>query len=633
MCGIAGIFGPSVNIEAALNAQVKSLIHRGPNSSGIWRENNIGLAHTRLAIQDLSSNGHQPMMSRSKRYVIVFNGEIYNFKDLRKEIPHISLKSNSDTEVLLEYFSLFGIEECLKKIRGQFAFSIWDRERKKIFLARDHIGQKPLYYGVIKGCFIFGSELKALRAIPEMQFTENLHSVHSLIKFGYIPSPYSIYHNIMKLEAGSYIEVSHPEHLPVPKKYWNLVDIIQENCNKSKLSYAEACNELDSVLSKAVSEQMISDVPIGSLLSGGIDSSLIAAKMQQQSIKPINTYTIGFNSEGFDESRFAKQVSEILGTNHTELFLEPSDALNLIPQIPVIYDEPFADSSQLPTFLVSRLTKEHVTVCLSGDAGDELFGGYNRYFWANSIWKKIRYLPNFGKRSLSKFVKHLSTKDLSSLNKILPTHSKIHNLKDKFLKAATVINSKSMDEVYLKLLYQTQNNEKYLNDQYIQDTLITDVNNWPPLDNFTERMMAIDTLTYLPDDILVKVDRASMAVSLESRIPFLDTRVIEMAWRLPLQYKVSNTHGKLILKHVLQKYLPSELIHRPKQGFSIPVSDWLKGPLKSWAEDIIHNVDSKHEVINKEELLVAWKEFQDGRNIYSSIWAILMYESWKEKWL
>jgi asparagine synthase (glutamine-hydrolysing) len=638
MCGIAGFMGGVIEIDTTLRKMTDALTHRGPNSSGIWidKSKSIALGHRRLSILDPSSAGNQPMMSKSGRYTIVFNGEIYNHLELREELN--SLKNHtwfghSDTETLLTCIEYWGLETSLKKFLGMFAIALWDKDKQELHLARDRIGEKPLYYGWQGSgkfrTFLFGSELKALKLHPAFESKVDRNSLCLLMRHNYIPAPHSIYSGIFKLEPGSILRISlaHPTAKII--KYWDFIDIASSSlATPFKGGVEDAIENLDNLIRDAIKLQMISDVPLGAFLSGGIDSSTIVALMQAQRSKPIKTFTIGFNESAYNEADHAKAVAAYLGTDHTELYVTADEAMAVIPKLPSLFDEPFADSSQIPTFLVSQLAKHDVTVCLSGDAGDELFCGYNRYKLTASMWSKLSIAPSDIRKMMSKSILSISPDSWNEMGRFFGSN----NLGHKMHKAAKVITSNSIDQLYLHLISHWDDPASIVLGGVESIASITKT--IPLLAEFNpiQKMMAFDTIGYLPDDILVKVDRASMGVSLESRIPFLDHRVIEFAWKIPQNMKLRQGQTKWILRQVLYRYMPKDLIERPKQGFGVPIDIWLRGPLRDWAENLLdENRLLKEGYFNPEPIRVKWLEHLSGkRNWHYHLWNVLMFQAWLE---
>lgn len=651
MCGIAGLFDISsqrgseeyINIT---NNMSKALAHRGPDSNGVWADVEYGvtLGHRRLAIIDISHEGHQPMISSYGRYVITYNGEIYNFLVIRRELEEKGYKfrGHSDTEVILTAIEEWGFEKAVKKFIGMFAFALWDKKEKNLLLTRDRIGEKPLYYGWIGKTFVFASELKAFHAFPGFNREIDRRALFLYLKYNYIPSPYSIYKNIFKLRPGSFLTLnqeSEPGSVLENRSYWSALDIAKKGIeNRFTGNEHEALVQLGELLKDAVAKQMISDVPLGAFLSGGIDSSTIVALMQAQSSIPVKTFSIGSNESSFNEAHFAKAVARHLGTDHTELYVSPEEAMEVIPKLPDIYDEPFADSSQIPTFLVAQLTRKKVTVSLSGDAGDELFGGYNRYFWGRNILKGTKWMPGPVKKLTAASLKMLSTETWDSIYNLfepgIPRALRLRLPGDKIHKLAAVLDANNPAVMYDNLVssWKHPDNVVKWNDQRLKNIASDESTKY--ITDFSEWMMYKDLITYLPDDILVKVDRACMAVSLESRVPYLDHRIIEFSWTLPLEMKIKKDKGKLLLRSLLYKYVPPELIERPKIGFGIPVDIWLRGPLKEWAETLLEEKRLKTEgFFDVKEVRDKWNEHLTGvRNWNYQLWAVLMFEAWYEKW-
>ena len=656
MCGITGVFGTDnlPNTDECINRMTNVLIHRGPDDRGTWidKESGIAFGHRRLSILDLSEAGHQPMHSKCGNFVLSFNGEIYNHLDLRKELEtysennkesSIAWEGRSDTETLLEGFSHFGIKDTLIKAVGMFAIALWDKDNRKLYLARDRFGEKPLYYGWSNKSFIFGSELKALKEFDSFSNDIDRDSLNIFMRHGYIPSPRSIYKDIYKLEPGILLTIDiEGTDLNHPKKvedslnkdiWWSL----SESTIKAKQDIITdevlGIEELEKSLINSISLQSIADVPLGAFLSGGLDSSLIVALMQSISSSKINTFSIGFKEEEYNEAKYAKAVAKHLDTNHTELYLSFNDALELIPKLPELFDEPFGDSSQLPTYLVCLMAKKHVTVALSGDAGDELFGGYNRHLQAPKVWKIISCLPTSILNIFSFIILKLPVGLINQIGLLLPGRYKVIFLGDKLLKFIDGINKfKREEDLYLSLVSEWEDPSSLVLDSKEPDSLLRNNSSWPVLSSFEERMMFLDTSTYLPDDILVKVDRSSMAASLETRVPFLDHRVVEIALRLSLDQKIRNGKGKRILRKILNKYVPEHLIKRPKQGFGIPLAEWLRGPLREWAEKLIDKDRlNKEGYLNSKLVGQRWEEhLSRERNWEHSLWSVLMFQAWLE---
>lgn len=645
MCGICGFIETDIlNNETRQNIikhMIDALVHRGPDDSGYWLDDTSGitLGHRRLSIIDLSPLGHQPMLSVSERYVLVYNGEIYNFQKLRRclQAEGCYFSGQSDTEVILASIEKWGLEKSVQKFVGMFAFALWDRREKLLHLVRDRIGEKPLYYGWIGETFLFGSELKALRSHLKFNTDIDRNVLALYLRYNYVPAPYSIYKNIFKLIPGTIITIcpDRPGYLPEPKPYWSAIKAVEYGeRNRFSGTDKEATAVLDGLLKDSIKGQMIADVPLGAFLSGGIDSSTVVALMQAQSSRQVKTFSIGFTESDYDEAKYAKAVAAHLGTDHTELYVTPNEAVDVIPRIPQIYDEPFADSSQIPTFLVASIARRHVTVSLSGDGGDELFGGYNRYFWGRSIWKKIGWMPIPLRNLISGTITLLSPGTWDNIfnvaSPILPKLLRQRQPGDKIHKLANILNSKTPDGMYQKLvsLWDYSTNVVFDSSEHIHDAFLGKTSS--SLNDFTEHMMYLDLISYLPDDILVKVDRACMGVSLESRVPFLDHRIVEYAWRLPLHMKIRNGQGKWLLRQVLYQYVPQELIERPKMGFGIPIDSWLRGPLKEWASSLLDRKRLEHEgYFNPEPICNVWQEHLSGsKNLQYHLWGVLMFQAW-----
>ena len=583
MCGFAGFlnFIPLVvDASTILDSMGVDIINRGPDSGGNWFDLNtgIGLSHRRLAIVDLSPAGHQPMESNDGRFVIAYNGEVYNHDLIRLELEQIETRSwrgHSDTETLLAAIEQWGLKETLKKATGMYALALWDKKTKTLQLARDRFGEKPLYYGWQQGCFLFGSQLNALRAHPSFKPEINRDAITLLLRHNYIPAPYSIYQDIFKLLPGSILTLDEHQKTTT-ESYWSVREVMVDAQNKiDASSMSQQLSSLESTLKQAVASQMAADVPLGAFLSGGVDSSLVVALMQAQSTKPVKTFSIGFDDPRFNEAEFAREVAKHLGTEHTDLYVTANDALAVIPKLAEIYDEPFSDSSQIPTYLVSQIARKHVTVSLSGDAGDELFCGYSRYLLAQNLWRKLNCVPLSVRNLVSRVVSAISVKNWNRFGQFLPVKLRLDNLGDKLHKATAVLGCRDVEQLYLVLISHWQNPEQVVLGSKEPLTVLTDPKRKANFSNPILQMMAQDTLSYLPDDILVKVDRAAMAVSLETRVPFLDHSVLEHAWRLPLDLKLRDGKTKWCLREILYKYVPKDLIERPKMGFAVPLDAWL----------------------------------------------------------
>lgn len=652
MCGFVGFIGamPGSSKEDAFNvvkAMTDSIAHRGPDSDGHWIDFGAGVAlgHRRLAIVDLSPAGEQPMISPSGRYVIAFNGEIYNHSSLRAEMlrsdPNRPWRGHSDTETLLASFDIWGIEESVRKCNGMFAFAVWDREKRELTLGRDRLGEKPLYYGWQRSgqqaVFLFASELKALRAHPSFDASVSRDALALYMRHMAVPGRYSIYEGIEKVRPGTLVTVRIGQTEPRIRDYWSVA-----NCSKEGIakpfdgSAMDVVDALESVLKDAIALQSIADVPLGAFLSGGVDSSTIAALMQANSSRPIRTFSIGFHEAAYNEAEHAKAVARHIGTDHTELYVSPGEAMAVIPKLPSLYDEPFADSSQIPTFLVSQLARKDVTVALSGDAGDELFGGYNRYQFTAKFWQRLSQIPLGLRRASSGLLRSVSPERLDQLAGYLPLGRRWTLIGEKVHKGARMMVSNSAAELYLGAVSQWSEPMKVVLKGSELPTLLTGER--PSLAGLTdvEQMMALDMMTYLPDDILVKVDRAAMGTSLETRVPFLDHRVVEFAWRMPLAYKLRQENGQTVtkwaLRQVLYRYVPQKLIERPKMGFGVPIDSWLRGPLREWAEDLLSESRLKREgFFDPVPIRRIWDQhLSRKRNWQHSLWCVLMFQQWLE---
>jgi asparagine synthase (glutamine-hydrolysing) len=633
MCGLAGFLFASqaAAIEPIARAMADCIAHRGPDDSGVWMDAaaGIALAHRRLSVVDLSAAGHQPMPSASGRYVLAYNGEIYNHLELRHDLDAAGAappwRGYSDTETLLACIEAWGIEATLERSVGMFAFALWDRHLRSLVLARDRAGEKPLYYGWQSDTFLFGSEIKALRAHPAFNASVDRGALALLLRHNYIPAPYSIHQGIFKLPPGTWLQLRPGQREVQPEAYWSLVETAERGmADPFTGSDAEAVDELARVLGKAVAGQQVADVPLGALLSGGIDSSLVTALMQAQSGQPVRTFTIGFEEKAFDEAAHARAVAAHLGTDHTELRLSADDALALIPKMPAMYDEPFADSSQLPTHLVMQLARRHVTVALSGDGGDEFFGGYNRYLFLPRAWRALGWLPH-AVRSAAIRLARLAPEALGRSVGASQSAEKLGKLERVF--ASPV---KSLDDLYRATVTEWPDAAAMVIDAHIPPNLLDARDRWPKLHDPVARMMALDGMTYLPDDILVKVDRAAMAVSLETRAPFLDRDVMEFAWSLPMSMKLRDGKGKWILRRLLDRHVPSALIERPKMGFGIPLDQWLRGPLREWAGDLLNEGRLRREgYLRPEAITRTWQAHQRGEGSFGyRLWSVLMFQAW-----
>jgi len=711
VCGFAGFFGGPRGwaLEEAVARMSDRLAHRGPDDRGQWvdPEAGIALGHRRLAILDLSPAGHQPMASASGRYVIAFNGEIYNHLVLRRELGAemaaavtgsermaggkatadpvscveaapggggrlspgspltparlpagergfggsvaggLDWRGHSDTETLLAAFERWGVEETLRRAVGMFAVALWDRAERRLHLARDRLGEKPLYYGWCRGAFVFGSELKALRASPGFDNAVDRGVLSAYLRFNYVPEPYSIYRHVFKLEPGCVLTLSRQGTVSPPpstprapmrgpglelRRWWSLQEVAERGQANLLPDERSTLDTLEARLRDAIRFQSIADVPLGAFLSGGVDSSTIVALMQAEAMSPVRTFTIGFEDAAHDEALHARAVARHLGTDHTELYVTARDALDVIPRLPEIYDEPFADSSQIPTHLVCQQARRHVTVALSGDGGDELFGGYNRYVWARRVWGKLAWLPSALRVALARWILARPTRQWDALaarlriGVTLPG-DKAHKL------AEGVAGVRDLDDLYVRLVSEWKQPEGVVLGASEVPTLLSQRGDWPALREAEHRMMALDALSYLPGDILCKVDRAAMSVSLETRVPFLDPGVVELAWRMPLAMKIRDGQGKRPLRRILRRYVPPELIERPKQGFAIPLPEWLRGQLRDWAEALLEEHRLRDEgFFDPAPIRRRWREHLEGRrNWQAALWGVLMFQAWVQE--
>jgi len=644
MCGVTGFLATTprlrgADFQAVARRMSDRLVHRGPDSGDTWVDEAAGvaLAHRRLAILDLSPEGAQPMRSESGRFVVSFNGEIYNWAELRDELARLRhvFRGHSDTEVLLAAVEEWGVVGALQRLNGMFAFAVWDREERRLHLARDRMGEKPLYYGWCRGTFLFASELKALLAHPDCDPDIDRGALALFMRHGYIPAPHSIYAGIAKLAPAGMLTVSagRPGEAPVVR-YWSHERAAERGVDSPyRGSAPEAVEELEALLRDAVKLRMQADVPLGAFLSGGVDSSTVVALMQAQSARPVRTFTIGFREDRFNEAEHAKAVARHLGTDHTELYVTAQDALDVIPRLPGLYDEPFADSSQIPTFLLSQLTRRDVTVSLSGDGGDELFCGYARYD-LDAIWRRLRRCPAALRVAASRAVhavpERVLERGLRALARVLPaTLSGRHGLQ-RVQGMADILGLRTPQEIYFRMISGWSQPERVVLDASEPRTILSGSGAVPALPTFADEMMYLDGLTYLPDDILVKVDRASMGVSLEARVPLLDHRVVELAWRFPLALKRREGRTKWALRRVLYRYVPSELVERPKMGFAVPIDSWLRGPLREWVGDLLSEDRVRREgFLEPGVVRVALEDHLSGRReLHYQLWDVLMFQAW-----
>ncbi len=642
MCGIAGFWSADRSTsdpEEILRAMAGAVRHRGPDDDGVWWEPScgIGFGHRRLAIIDLSVEGHQPMVSASGRYVMIFNGEVYNFQDIRRplELEGVRFRGTSDTEVMLAAIERHGLRKAVQSFAGQFALALFDRQEHTLSLVRDRLGEKPLYYGTLGGTLLFGSELKALRAHPAWQGDIDRGALSLFLRHNYVPAPYSIYQNVSKVLPGTILTFRSSTSEPAAEAYWSARAMVETAATAPhSIDEDQAVDELDRLLRVVVKREMISDVPLGAFLSGGIDSSLIVALMQAQSNRPVRTFTIGFAEPSYNEAEHARRVAAHLGTDHTELCVSSADLLAVVPQLPQLYDEPFADSSQVPTFVVARLARQHVTVALSGDGGDELFGGYDRYRVGDRLRRWRRMVPRPIRSGVARLIESVSPTTWDHVLERLgvqPTRARSFS-GERLHKLAGILGAQSDRGAYRDVMSYWPDPESVVLGGREPPTVLSQPSAWPDLEGLLPWMMYVDLQTYLPDDILVKVDRASMGVSLESRAPYLDQSVVEFAWGLPLAAKVNGGRGKKILRKLLSRYVPPALFDRPKMGFGVPLDTWFRGPLREWAESLIEETRLRREgYFDPRPIASKWEQHQDGRaNWHHHLWAILMFQAWLE---
>lgn len=637
MCGFAGIWTKNTSQLISTDNLLlmgNEVSNRGPDDEGTWinKQGTLGLVHRRLAIVDLSAAGHQPMLSESKQWVIAFNGEIYNHLAIRTEIEQekvVQWQGHSDTETLLAAIECFGLDETLKKSVGMFAFALWDNKNEVLYLARDRMGEKPLYYGKVDNQVLFGSELTCIEVLlVKNKLTINRSALSQLIRQGFVMAPASIYNEVNKLEPGKYIKFDSEKN--TIHTYWSVNNILRDN-KTLELSTEEAVTKLEALIKGSLKDQMLADVPLGAFLSGGVDSSAIVALMQNLSDKPIKTYSIGFDNEKYNEAGYASEVAKHLGTDHTELYVSEKDILDAVNAVTDVFTEPFGDSSQLPMYLVCKMAKTHVTVCLSGDGGDELFWGYSRYQDTLKAWSKLTGLPKFTKETLKAIAKFLPIRVLNQLGNLTVSQNL---LGDKLAKALELLEVDEYITFYRNFLmasYRTvdkivMGGGDGLANIMLEHNVIKDLSK-------QDAMTSIDMVSYLPDDILCKVDRAAMGVSLEGRIPLLDHRIVEFALKLPHEVKFCNQQAKYPLRQILYKYVPKHLIERPKKGFSVPLGDWLKNELKCWAENLLTDERLTADgYLNAEQVMTLWAEHLSGkRNWAAVLWNILMFQAWLEK--
>ena len=646
MCGITGFWTHRQYDEEALSFIVDDMAdavaHRGPDDQGCWVDDQTGIAlgHRRLSIVDLSPLGHQPMISASGRYVITFNGEVYNHATLRRELPPAgaTFRGHSDTEVMLAAIDAWGLETAVSRFVGMFAFALWDRQTRVLHLARDRLGIKPLYYGWAGDTLLFGSELKSFSAHPRFRGEIDRDAITLVMRLGNVPAPYCIYRGVQKVLPGTIVTIADPGTRDVRTvTYWSAAEIAERGlAHRYRGSDHEATDRLEFLLREAVALRMRADVPLGAFLSGGVDSSTVVALMQTQSAIPIRTFSIGFAVDDYDEAHHARAVANYLRTDHTEFYVRPEDALSVIPRLPDLYDEPFADSSQIPTFILSELARRHVTIALSGDGGDELFGGYNRHVWASRLGRITRGVPRAVRGALARGIGAVSPGEWDHLFRVvrpaLPAHLAHSTPGLKLYKIAAALSGATPETLYQSLASQWEAPSSFVLGADEPSTPVTDRALQPAFRHALDRMLYLDLVTYLPDDCLTKLDRASMAVGLEGRVPLLDHRVVEFAWRLPRSMKVRGGRNKWILRRVLRRYVPNELIDRPKSGFAIPLDTWLRGPLRAWAEELLDARRLRTEgFLDPVTVRDHWDAHLSGRRDFSErLWNVLMFQAWLE---
>lgn len=640
MCGIAGYWGGAHVGETVVERMARRLQSRGPDDFGTWLDKSagVGLGHRRLAILDLSPAGHQPMVSPCGRYVIVYNGEIYNHLELRMQLEaeggHFAWHGYSDTETLLAALRHWGLQGALTRLNGMFAFAVWDASERTLVLARDRMGEKPLYYGRNGDTFLFGSELKALTAHPEWRGEIDRDVLALYMRHNCVPAPWSIYKGIAKLSPAHFVVIRDDGRaIAEPQCYWSLHDVAEQGTAAAQGEANALTDELDGLLRSAIGMRMTADVPLGAFLSGGYDSSIVVALMQALSTRPVKTFSLGSGKEAYNEAKHAKVIARHLGTEHTELYVTPEQALDVVPRLPKIYDEPFADSSQIPTFLVSQLARQEVTVSLSGDGGDELFAGYNRHMVGPGTWRRVSAMPAGLRRMLGTAVGDIAQTDVDRWSRCLPKRARVRNLANKLEKLGSALQAKDSIAFYKDLVSHWKNPASAVSGAQELETVLDRHDAMPELPGLREQMMYLDLMSYLPDDILTKVDRASMAVGLEARVPLLDHRLVEFAWRVPSEYRYRDGKGKWLLRQVLDRYVPQEFMDRPKQGFGVPIGDWLRGPLRGWADELLSERRLRHEgFFEPRPIRKMWEEHLSGkrRGDYH-LWDVLMFQSWLEE--
>lgn len=638
MCGFTGFISDQLSdLEEPISKMTAALRHRGPDGSGTWfdQAEGVALGHSRLSIIDLSTAGTQPMTSQDGRYVISFNGEIYNHRQMRSMLTEEGLAVNwhghSDTETLLQTLSRLGVAATLERCNGMFAFALWDRQKRVMTLARDRIGEKPLYYARMAGSLMFGSELRALQQHPDWRGEIDRDALALYVRYGYVPDPYSIFQGVEKLPAGHYLQIIAGQPVPEPICYWDALSVA--TAKKQADDPATIIPELDRRLQASVLSRMESDVPLGAFLSGGLDSSLVVSLMQSQSTRPVRSFTIGFEVPGYSEAAQAKSIAAHLGTDHTELYLTAQDALAVVPNLSDVWDEPFADSSQIPTLLLAKMTRNHVTVALSGDGGDELFAGYNRYGQGYAVYNRLKHLPVPLRRLASAVLRAAPSQMLDRSIQYLPQRFRYPATGDKLQKLAAVLLLKEGRDYYRQVVSVIPDPGSVLLQPNTPNLTILDPQIWSSFDDLREAMMLMDTKTYLPGDILTKVDRATMSVGLEARVPFLDHDLIEYAWTLPMSVKIRDGQTKWALRQLLQRYVPAALFDRPKMGFGVPIEHWLAGPLRDWAMTLLDPVTIRSQgYFDAAAVTRMWEDHVSGRRRWHhQLWTILMFQAWLER--
>lgn len=640
MCGIVGYWSRNKRIDSHIIQLMSNEIrHRGPDDSGVWMDSrtSLALAHRRLSIIDLTKAGHQPMQSNCGRFVLIFNGEIYNHLDIRRKLGcenvNINWRGRSDTETLLTSIQFWGVKKTLRSLDGMFAFALWDVSKQELTLARDRMGEKPLYYGENNGSLFFGSELRSFRPHPDWNGQVDRNALSLFMRYSVVPSPWSIYQGIKKLPPAHFVVIGASGNIGRPRCYWSLLGIYGQNLKKKEFDSDELVDELDTLLNNTVSSRMMSDVPLGVFLSGGVDSTMVAALSQRQSDRPIQTFTIGFEEREYNEAIYAHDIARHLETDHTELIVKPSEMMNVIFDIGKTWDEPFADSSQIPTLLVSSLARQNVSVSLSGDGGDELFCGYNRYTKGYQTWKRIRLLPLSVRKHLSKLIEAFPAAPVEYLIQLLPARYQIPHLGNGISKLANIMRQNSDVNYYQSLVSHWDDSDGVVLNSDNLSELFSSFHMFPNVGDFREQMMFVDSVSYLPDDILTKVDRASMSVGLEVRSPLLGHKIVEFAQRVPLSLKYRHGKGKWLLRKALERYVPSSLINRPKMGFGIPIDRWLKQELRGWAEELLDEDRLKREgFFDYVAVRKMWRDYLDGKpQSHYYLWDVLMFQAWLDE--